>query len=90
MIALDAPLRMLGYPLGKVGLGIHDALIQRELRAKLESLLLAPIWLCQRTNRDDDRYQVHKLAPPNYPVSPDRLGSAVMQLHKQALSFDFR
>jgi len=68
MIALDAPLRMLGYPLGKIGLGIHDALSQRKLRAKLETLLLTLIWLRQRANRDDDRYQVHKVAPPNYQV----------------------
>jgi hypothetical protein len=54
---------MLGDPLGKIRLRVHNALPQRKLRAKLDTLLLASVRVRQRTNRDDDRYQLHDVTP---------------------------
>src|SRR5215216_992090 len=54
MIALDGPLRMLADPPRHVGLGSHDALLQRSLPGKLQVLVLASVRLRDRADQHHD------------------------------------
>ena len=87
MIAFDAPLGVLADPLGDIGLGGHDALLQRAVPHVFETLLLALVGVRQRANGDHDRYQVHEIAPSEDLATHMQV---LCKLYTQILSSGFR